>query len=50
LEKAGIHASEYAWVGTDFDAVLDNNSSVDALYQQITDLVQDHRDATASHS
>jgi len=50
LEKAGVHASEYAWVGTDFDAVLDNNSSVDALYQQITDLVQGRRDATADHS
>jgi hypothetical protein len=48
LEKANVHASEYAWVGTAFDAVLDNNSSVDALYQQITSLVQDPRAATAA--
>lgn len=48
LEKAGVHASEYAWVGTDFDAVLDNNSSVDALYRQITNLVQDPRVAKAA--
>jgi hypothetical protein len=41
LEKFNIHASETAWVGTQFDAVLDNNSSMDDLYQQITSLVQD---------
>ena len=42
LEKAGIHASETAWVGTKFDAVLDNNSSIDDLFAQVKDLVQDH--------
>lgn len=41
LKKYNIHASETAWIGTQFDAVLDNNSSVDKLYKQITDLVQD---------
>ncbi len=41
LEKFAIHASETAWVGTDFDAVLDNNSTMDHLYKQVTDLVQD---------
>ena len=40
LERQGIHASETAWVGTEFDAVLDNNHSVDNLYQQVTHLVQ----------
>jgi hypothetical protein len=40
LERLAVHASETAWVGTNFDAVLDNNSSMDHLYQQITDLVQ----------
>jgi hypothetical protein len=40
LEKFGIHASETAWVGTKFDAVIDNNSSMDHLYSQINDLVQ----------
>jgi hypothetical protein len=42
LEQLGIHASETAWVGTRFDAVLDNNGSLDDLYQQIKNLVQDH--------
>jgi hypothetical protein len=41
LEKFNIHASETAWVGTDFDAELDNNSSMDHLYAQVNDLVQD---------
>ena len=41
LEKLGIHASETAWVGTEFDAVLDNNGTLDDLYQQVKNLVQD---------
>ena len=41
LEQLGIHASETAWVGTGFDAVLDNNGTLDDLYQQIMHLVQD---------
>ena len=45
LEQAGIHASETAWVGTDFDAVLENDSSIDDLYTKIRDLVQDRPDA-----
>ena len=39
LEKAGIHASETAWVGTDFDAILDNNRSIDDLFSQVKGLV-----------
>ena len=39
LEKLGIHASETAWVGTQFDAVLDNNRTVDDLFAQINDLL-----------
>jgi hypothetical protein len=40
LEKLGIHASETAWVGTEFDAVLNNNGSIDDLYNEIKNLVQ----------
>jgi hypothetical protein len=39
LKSLGVHASETAWVGTDFDAVIDNNDSVDALYLQIAKIV-----------
>jgi hypothetical protein len=42
LDKFKIHASETAWVGTKFDAVLDNNGSIDDLFSQVKDLVQDH--------
>lgn len=46
LEKLGIHASETSWVGTDFDAVLDNNGTMDDLYQQVKALAQDPLGAT----
>jgi hypothetical protein len=49
LEKHNVHASETAWVGTDFDCVIDNNGSMDQLYQQINDLLQGLRDAKADH-
>lgn len=39
LKRLKIHASETAWVGTAFDAVIDNNSTIDALYQQAQTLV-----------
>jgi hypothetical protein len=42
LEKTGIHASETAWVGTKFDAVLENDGSIDDLYAKIRDLVLNH--------
>ena len=41
LNKLKIHASETAWVGTKFNAVLDNNGSLDDLYLQIQGLVSD---------
>jgi len=41
LEKYNIHASETAWIGTEFDAVVDNNSTMDHLFAQVNDLVQD---------
>ena len=48
LEKQGIHASETAWVGTKFDAVLDNNTSIDDLFAQVKDLVSDPLASTLS--
>jgi hypothetical protein len=45
LERAGIHASETAWVGTRFDHVLDNNGSIDDLFQKVKNLVGDRPDA-----
>lgn len=45
LEKFHIHASETAWIGTQFDHVLDNNGTMDHLYSQLNDLVLNHLDA-----
>ena len=35
-----VHVSETAWVGTEFDAVVDNNGTIEELYAQIKNLVQ----------
>ena len=42
LERAKVHPSEYSWIGTEFDAVLDNNGTLDDLYRQVKRLAQDH--------
>lgn len=39
LKQLGIHASETAWVGTNFDGILNNNASLDDLYTQVERLV-----------
>ena len=39
LDRLKVHPSEYSWVGTEFDAVLDNNASLDHLYDQVKSLV-----------
>jgi len=40
LKHLGIHASETAWVGTNFDVIIDNNGTVDELYSQLKLIVQ----------
>jgi len=39
MRQFNVHASEWAWVGTQFDAVVDNNGSVEQLYEQLKNLV-----------
>ena len=41
LKQLGIHASETAWVGTDFDFEIDNNGTIDSLYKQVESIVRD---------
>ena len=48
LERLQVHASESSWVGTKFDAEVDNNSSMDHLLNQINDLVLDLRVARSN--
>jgi hypothetical protein len=45
LDSHNIHASETSWVDTKFDRVLDNNGTLEDLFTQINDLLQDLRDA-----
>jgi hypothetical protein len=40
MKRLNIHASETAWVGTEFDAVLDNNGTISDLCDQVKNLVQ----------
>jgi hypothetical protein len=35
LKQLKIHASETSWIGTDFDFVIENNGTIDDLYQQV---------------
>jgi hypothetical protein len=35
-----VHISETAWVGTEFDAVVENNGTIDELYSKIKNLLQ----------
>ena len=39
LENFKVHASETAWVGTDFDYILDNNGSIDNLFNQVKNII-----------
>lgn len=40
LEQHKVHASEYSWANTDFGAVLDNNGTLDHLFQQVESLLE----------
>jgi len=39
--ESGIHASEWSWIGTEFDAVVDNNQGIEDLYRSIELLIND---------
>ena len=40
LKEEKIHASETAWVGTKFDHIIDNNKSLDYLFEQLNNFLQ----------
>jgi hypothetical protein len=48
IQALGIHASETAWVGTKFDAIVDNNGSIEDLYDQVKNLASSRPDAKAA--
>ena len=35
-----VHASEWAWIGSEFDAILDNNGTIDKLFNQTKNLLE----------
>lgn len=39
LEKAGVHASEYSWVGGDIDYIVNNDSTIDDLFNSLEGIV-----------
>jgi len=40
LKDFNVHVSETAWVGTEFDAIITNNGTIDELYNSVKSLVQ----------
>jgi hypothetical protein len=47
LEQLKIHASETAWVGGDIDFTISNNTTIDDLFREIKNLVEDRLVAMA---
>jgi len=41
IQELGIHPSEWKWIGTEFDIIIDNNSSLNNLYNQIESIILD---------
>lgn len=39
LEQQGVHASEYSWVGQEFDKIFVNDTTLDDLYSQVEGLI-----------
>jgi hypothetical protein len=39
LKMMKIHASETSWVGTDFDHVVDNDGTINDLFQTVENLI-----------
>jgi hypothetical protein len=51
MQAQNIHPSEWAWIGTEFDAVIDNNANgLDPLFAQVKDLVLSLQPATEDQS
>jgi hypothetical protein len=40
LDEAGVHASEYSWVGSKFDKVITNDGTIEDLYEQVEELLK----------
>ena len=38
MQKQGVHQSEWDWIGTDYDIVIENTGTLDELYEKVDDL------------
>ena len=45
--NSNVHKSEWAWVGTEFDVIIDNNGTIEELHEQVKNLVLCPLGATA---
>jgi hypothetical protein len=51
LAEIGVHPSEWAWIGTKFDAIIDNNADgLDPLFAQVKNLVLNLQAAKSGQS
>jgi len=41
FEKYNIHSSETAWIGSELDIVIANDTTIDSLYEQLYKLIKD---------
>ena len=39
MQESGAHQSEWDWLASDFDIVIDNNGTLDDLYAKVDDLI-----------
>jgi hypothetical protein len=39
MRDKGIHQSEWDWIGSDFDMVIENNGTIDNLGKQVDELL-----------
>ena len=39
MKQFNVHASEWEWVGSEFDAVIENNGTLEELYTKVKNLV-----------
>jgi hypothetical protein len=42
LEHRSVHHSEWAWIGSEVDAVIHNNEGIDELRENVTKFLQSH--------
>lgn len=48
LKRIGIHASEYSWVGSDIDYIIENDGSLEDLRKKVNKLFERFNDRSVS--